>query len=170
MGGVISCLRKSAPITSSLESKASRPAAPAGPQRGFISTAVPMVHSRSAANDLQDNLQLILSYCSRSSPDELEALMRQVIESHPERLWSASDLQHVFNRLTDPTEDVSIDQIQALATGLCTAHQGRLAPMALNCEAADRKASSPERAQAFHEACTRIVELQLNKAPDRPDQ
>ena len=168
MGGVISCLRKSAPITNTRESKASQPTVPAGLQRGYISTAVPMVRSRSAANDLQDNLHLILSYCGRSPPDVLEALMRQVIESHPVHLWSASDLQHVFDRLTDRTEDLSIDQIQALATGLCRAHQGALAPMALNCEAADRKASSSERAQAFHEACTRIVEAQSQHRPALP--
>ncbi len=170
MGGIISCLRKSAPISTIRESKASQPAAPASPQRGYISTAVPMVRSRNAANDLQDNLHLILSYCGQSPTEELEALMRQVIESHPVRLWSASDLQHVFDRLTDRTEDLSIDRIQALATGLCKAHQGALAPMALNCEAADRKAFSPERAQAFHEACTRMVQAHLTQAVAPFDQ
>jgi len=154
MGGVISCLRKSAPITSTRESKASQPAAPAGLQRGYISTAVPMVRSSVAANDLMDNLHLILSYCSQSPPDELEALMRQVIEAHPKHLWSASDLQYVFDQLTDSTVDLSIDRIQGLARGLSKAHGGALAELALNCEASPRASYSSARGEAFRSACS----------------
>ncbi len=154
MGGVISCLRKSAPVISTRESKASQPAAPAGLKRGYISTAVPMVRSRVAANDLQDNLHLILSYCTQSPPQELEALMHQVIEAHPARLWSASDLQHVFDQLTDGTVDLSIDRIQGLATGLCKAHGGALAELALNCGASPRASFSPARGEAFRSACS----------------
>ena len=154
MGGVISCLRKSATITTTCESKASRPAAPAGLQRGYISMAVPIVRSHVAANDLQDNLHLILSYCSHSPPAELTSLMRQVIESHPARLWSASDLQHVFDQLTDSTVDLSIERLQALATGLCKAHGGALAALTLNCGASPRASYSPARGEAFRGACS----------------